>query len=359
MSWAYQRQEANRYELQSEDASEVNFASQPLLSIVIPVLNAAQDLPACLQSILQQTVQTSYEVIVVDGGSTDASCEIAIAAGARLLSNPHVRAEPGVAIGLQNARGQLIMVMAADNRMRGGDFIDRIMEPFEDPKVMASFPRVVSAATDTLAGRYINSYSDPFSHFVYGSAWTSIDLMLKHCNRAKSGRYFTMQTSLEAHPLLAAAQGCTLRKEQVKIEAPQLADDVLHVLEIIKSGGRIALVAAAQLEHHHVSSLRSLYRKYRARTRASLTGQQGYRRRGPYLSGLRRMRTFIWLPYSATLAPAVLHSVFMAIKRRDPLLLYHPVVNTVVLLAVGRELVAWGLRAVTLPRRSTRKQQSS
>lgn len=41
------------------------------LSIIVPVFNAIPLLERCLDSIFHQTTQYSYEVILVDDGSTD------------------------------------------------------------------------------------------------------------------------------------------------------------------------------------------------------------------------------------------------------------------------------------------------
>ena len=46
-----------------------------LVSIVIPVYNAAEYLDLCLQSIIKQTYQR-LEIIVVNDGSTDKSYKI-------------------------------------------------------------------------------------------------------------------------------------------------------------------------------------------------------------------------------------------------------------------------------------------
>lgn len=49
----------------------------PLVSIIIPVYNAAQYLPTCIENILSQTYK-NIEVILVDDGSTDNSYEICL-----------------------------------------------------------------------------------------------------------------------------------------------------------------------------------------------------------------------------------------------------------------------------------------
>ena len=51
-------------------------ASQPLVSVVVPVYNEEEHLPECLESILAQTYQ-NWECTIVNNGSTDRSLEIA------------------------------------------------------------------------------------------------------------------------------------------------------------------------------------------------------------------------------------------------------------------------------------------
>src|SRR5437763_9374871 len=150
-----------------------------------------------------------------------------------------------------------------------------------------------------------------------------------------------VSTTASKHPLLAVAQGCTVRRGAVYGGPPAEADDVLGIIDLIESGGRIALVADAEIEHHHVSGLRSFYRKYRSRARASLTGNQGYLRRRRYLSIARRARTWMWPIYSVTIVVPALHGAVRAARYRDPLALYHPVVNTVLFLALLREVVPY------------------
>lgn len=59
--------------------------TDPLVSIVIPTLNSEKTLEKCLLSITNQTYQ-NYEIIIVDGGSTDKTVEIASKINAKVIN---------------------------------------------------------------------------------------------------------------------------------------------------------------------------------------------------------------------------------------------------------------------------------
>lgn len=84
------------------------------LSIIIPALNAAADLPLCLESLMAGLeAGLIREVIVVDGGSTDATARIAGSAGATLIESAPGRAKQLIA-GAAAARGEWLLFLHAD-----------------------------------------------------------------------------------------------------------------------------------------------------------------------------------------------------------------------------------------------------
>lgn len=82
-----------------------------MLSVVIPTLNAAASLPATLEA-----VRGVDEVVVVDGGSTDGTPELAAALGARVLAAPRGRGSQLVA-GVAAAQGEWLLLLHADTRL--------------------------------------------------------------------------------------------------------------------------------------------------------------------------------------------------------------------------------------------------
>ena len=91
-----------------------------MLSVVIPTLNAASSLPLCFRSLLQGVMRGLVrEVIVADGGSTDATVEIAEAAGARIVRTEKGRGNQ-LAEGAAAARGDWLLFLHADTVLQSG-----------------------------------------------------------------------------------------------------------------------------------------------------------------------------------------------------------------------------------------------
>ncbi len=85
---------------------------QPALSIIIPTLNAAADLPRTLAT-LEGAIAAGDEVIIVDGGSHDGGPDLARAWGLIVIDSPPGR---GVQLdaGARAARGQALLFLHAD-----------------------------------------------------------------------------------------------------------------------------------------------------------------------------------------------------------------------------------------------------
>jgi len=86
------------------------------ISFVIPTLNAASVLETCLKSIKRQSLSSrEYEIIIIDGGSTDNTFKIAKKYQAKILKNPLKTAEAGKAIGVKKSIGKYIALIDSDN----------------------------------------------------------------------------------------------------------------------------------------------------------------------------------------------------------------------------------------------------
>lgn len=85
-----------------------------MISVVIPALNAAPRLAACLDGLVAAAAAGLIkEVILVDGGSSDNSIEIADRFGARIMSAPSSRGGQ-LRLGASAARADWLLFLHAD-----------------------------------------------------------------------------------------------------------------------------------------------------------------------------------------------------------------------------------------------------
>lgn len=93
----------------------------PELSVIIPVRNGERNLADQLAALGQQSLDTPWEVVVVDNGSTDATVSVARAHGAIVpcLRVVDASAEPGQAYalnaGASAAQGRSLLLLDADD----------------------------------------------------------------------------------------------------------------------------------------------------------------------------------------------------------------------------------------------------
>lgn len=101
------------------------------ISVVIPALDEAANLPATLAALGPD----AHEVVVVDGGSVDATVETARRAGARVLAAPRGRGRQ-LAAGAEAATGDVLLFCHADCRLPAGwgRAVRRALE--RDPRVV-------------------------------------------------------------------------------------------------------------------------------------------------------------------------------------------------------------------------------
>lgn len=100
----------------------------PALGIVIPTLNEAQNLPALLEDLAQQTLRT--EILIVDGGSTDGTPEIARRAGAPCVSAARGRGAQMNA-GAAASTCSRLLFLHADTRIHEPGLLARAVAAFE------------------------------------------------------------------------------------------------------------------------------------------------------------------------------------------------------------------------------------
>lgn len=92
---------------------------RPTLSVIIPALNEGGNIGATIDSLTKGGIKCRYDIVVVDGGSTDATIEQASGRGADIVNS-----DPGrgvqLAAGGRKAKGQWFLFLHADTALAAG-----------------------------------------------------------------------------------------------------------------------------------------------------------------------------------------------------------------------------------------------
>jgi uncharacterized protein (TIRG00374 family) len=133
-----------------QDAANLNRATDPaeaaagdayhvgsglLASVVVPAYDAEDTLAACLEALADQSVAPdSYEVIVVDDGSSDGTAALAEQHSVIVIRQEHAWAAAARNRGARAARGQFLLFTDADCRPQR-NWVEQMLAPFADPRV--------------------------------------------------------------------------------------------------------------------------------------------------------------------------------------------------------------------------------
>ena len=113
-----------------EQRRPVTDASGPLVSVIIPNKDGETHLRGVLRSLAEQTYK-EFEVIVVDGGSIDASTDVAGAAGARVVAVPTGTGFSAACnAGAAQATGTFLLILNNDTLLEP-DFVAQLVRAAE------------------------------------------------------------------------------------------------------------------------------------------------------------------------------------------------------------------------------------
>ncbi|GIX48932.1 MAG: glycosyl transferase [Candidatus Tectimicrobiota bacterium] len=143
----------------------------PLVSVLLPVWNAAATLLACLRS-LQRQRERRWECVLVDDGSCDASLAVARRVAAReprlkVLATPHRGLVAALQTGLNHCRGRFVARMDADDLMHRERLALQSQWLLSHPELAAVgchvrlFPRRFLRAGRRAYERWLNSIDSP------------------------------------------------------------------------------------------------------------------------------------------------------------------------------------------------------
>jgi succinoglycan biosynthesis protein ExoA len=219
----------------------------PRVTLVVAMRNEEASIGACLESIAGQGYPPDHlEVLVLDGGSTDRSREIAeerIAAhaGWQLIANPRVSQAAGWNIGIDRAAGDVIGIVGAHSELEP-DYVGAAVETLERTGAeMVGGP--VRARSSGLVGRAVAAATS--SRFGVGGA---------------TFHYAERESEVDT-VYMGVSRRETYRRFRFDEEMVRNQDDELSY-RLLDAGARIVVNPAIRSSYRNRATLGSLWRQY-------------------------------------------------------------------------------------------------
>jgi len=210
--------------------------SEPKISVIIPTLNAAAKIERCLEAIFSQSIKP-YEVIVVDGRSTDETVEKARKFPVKIFFQDYGACGAARQIGLQNAQGEFIAFTDADC-IPSGDWLRNLLAGLGEGIV-----GVGGRIENIGEGRWTRAINLAFATFL-GSG------------RSIQGRTFKSKKLVKS---VSASNSMYRRSDLIKIGGfnPDLSGaDEIELNARLRKVGKLLYVPEAAILHDHGRSLK-------------------------------------------------------------------------------------------------------
>lgn len=303
---------------------------QPTFSFVLPALNASGTLfERALASIRAQDYpQDLVQIIVADGGSTDATRSDAERYGARVIDNPNRLAEWGVKEGMLVSDSEIVVIFASDNELVGTDWLVRVAALFDsDPDLAAVYGRLVSGDDDSALNKYVALIqSEPLNWFLN----RNLDAYLAACPPGQDGfSHFDVEP---LRPLIWGANGLAVRRAFALPlwERPGYVADVDAFHAMVSAGhARVAYTQHPYVFHHQVATMSDFRRKWRRNATEHLVTQSSTRQLDWVLVPGFRKRALLWGIYSVVPVFSIADALRRALHDRSVYWLFHPVATFV------------------------------
>jgi glycosyltransferase involved in cell wall biosynthesis len=240
--------------------SHFQTASWPLVSFILPTLNAEALLDNCLASIARQTYpHDKIEIILADAHSTDRTREIAKKFGAVVLDDDGKNMEEGKRLALRRATGEYIVFVDADNEITHADYIELGV------KALAANPQALGVESYYLPSPKMSSFCAYITHLLHISDPIAWLMSVNPTLVARDGEVerWTLPKNSFSYPL--GANGFIFRRAELEsVQANEKFQDTHVALFLMKNGKREWLrIRGRGVHHYYVQTLWSFVQKRR------------------------------------------------------------------------------------------------
>jgi glycosyltransferase involved in cell wall biosynthesis len=271
------------------------------------------------------------EVLVIDGGSTDRTVEIAREFGCRVLHNPRVQPEEAKLLGLSQAEGRYVVFLDSDEVLCDERSIEGKISLLESSKDVKN---VITAGLLNPAGYpgindYTNRFGDPFSYFMYRIDGGDYGKSLRRYSIAyeDDARLTVRFTERDVLPICDGGGHCfdlSYLKEVADITELALIPVIFN--RMAERTAHLGLVKGDFTLHYSTTSVGRYIKKLRWRIIANVhraTGTEGFTNRAGSQPRAFQLKKYLFVLYGFSIIWPLIDACCLAVKYRKRAFLLH------------------------------------
>lgn len=328
------------------------------ISIIIPTFNSERTLERALKSIREQNYsQKKMELIIVDGGSTDKTLQIAKKYKGKVIKVPFELqgAEYNKGTGVNAAKNEIVLMLDSDNILPHKNWIKKMIVPFlENKNIVGVEPlRFHYDKKMSLLDRYfaLLGGNDPVAYY-FGKdshlswAFDNYNLFGKSVDK---GKYYQVTFSPDNIPALGG-NGAAMRRELLLKEAYADPDHFFHIdvnVDLIRKGFNTYGLFKDSIIHLTNNSVLPFLRKREFYIEKYHFQDLSKRRYSIYEPSKDRMNLIRYIIISLTFILPLYDAIRGFIKIRDVAWFLHPFMCFAMLLVYGFPTVKGEFQRVT------------
>ena len=297
-----------------------------LISVIMPTYNSERTLEYSLRSIRQQRIdQSQVEILIIDGGSTDKTLEIAKEYDATVLYNERRLPEFAKHQGMMAAGGKYGIFIDSDESFTNMDSLSSriaLLTKYPSVKNLVSTGQICEKGANG-ATRYANFIGDPFSNFVYRyNGYNRIEDLTKQYRHKDIKKGILLDFENCGFLPLFDALGNMFELEAARKIYARNKEDKSFAANIFSNMVREtnrAIVMKNDFICHRAGLSKKVYlRKLKWRVKNNLfqTEGVGFAQRSRKESSLQR-RKMLFIPYCALVFPVLADTIRLIVKNKD------------------------------------------
>ncbi len=299
-------------------------------SIVMAAYNSEDTIERALKSIRSQKFrQEEIEILVVDGGSTDKTLEIAKKYNAVILQNPYKLPEPAKTIGLKHASGKYVCIMDTDEEIPDITIFQQrkaVLEHYNEIKCLAI--GLLTPNGSRPCCYYINAVGDPFTCFVYSTFKDSMEGLIVKKGKFVSeyNCYIAQYSENDIKPI--GDSGIVMDLRYIRDNYNDLLDDLTtsDIFDmIIADTGYVGYIKYDNHYHYTSASIETFLKKVKFRIINNIFDVKG----SGYSSKAQRnkklfFRKYLFPIYAICIIVPLFEGIRMAFNYKHWIFLMHP-----------------------------------